>query len=77
MNSKQLALVYLMEECNKVSSLCTQNIHSKNKKNFISDIEYNMGSLFNAMKEVVEEFKLSEKNVETALYEEMDKRNKK
>lgn len=66
-----------MEECNKTSALCTQNIHSKNKKTLNSDIEYQMGALFNAMKEVVENYKLSEKNVETALYEEMDRKNKK
>lgn len=68
--------MYLMEECNKASSLCTKSIHSTKKRNIEPDLEYQMGAIFNAMKEVVEEFKLSEKNVETALYEEMDKRNK-
>lgn len=76
LDSKQLALVYLMEECNKASSLCAKNIHSPSKKGLASDLEYQMGTIFNAMREVVVKFKLDEKNVETALYEEMDKRNK-
>jgi hypothetical protein len=76
MNNKQLALVYLMEECNKIRTLCTMSIHNTNKKNLTADLEHSMGVLFNAMREVVVEFKLKEKNVESALYEEMDNRNK-
>ena len=74
MNKKQLALVYLMEECNKASSHCSKNIH--NKRVSKSDLEYQLGALFNAMREVAVELKLDEKNVETHLYEEMDKRTK-
>ena len=68
--------MYLMEECNKASSLCTKHIHDTKKKNLGPDLEYQMGALFNAMREVVVEFKLEEKNVESALYEEMDSRDK-
>lgn len=76
LDSKQLALVYLMEECNKISSLCAKNIHNTKNKKFESDIEKSMAILFNAMKEVIEEFKVNEDKVEKALYEEVDRRNK-
>lgn len=76
LDSKQLALVYLMEECNKMSSLCAKNIHSTNKKKLNVDIEKHIGSMFNAMKEVADEFKVEEQNVEKHLNEEIDRRNK-
>ena len=76
LDSKQLALVYLMEECNRVSSLCAKSIHNVHKKKFNNDIEQHMGILFNAMREVVEEFKLDEHRVEKSLHEEVDRRNK-
>lgn len=76
LDSKQLALVYLMEECNKVSALCARNIHNIKNKKFENDIEKSIGILFNAMKEVVDEFKVNESRVEKALYEEVDRRNK-
>jgi hypothetical protein len=76
LDSKQLALVYLMEECNKMSSICAKNIHSTSKKKLNSDLEKQIGIMFNAMKEVVEEFKAEEQNVEKYLFEEVDRRNK-
>jgi hypothetical protein len=76
LDSKQLALVYLMEESNKMSSLCAKNIHSTNKKKLNSDIEKQIGSMFNAMKEVADEFKVEEQNVEKHLLEEIERRNK-
>jgi hypothetical protein len=76
LDSKQLALVYLMEECNKMSSLCAKNIHSTNKKKLNADVEKHIGIMFNAMKEVAEEFKVEEKNVEKHLFEEIERRNK-
>jgi len=76
LDSKQLALVYLMEECNKMSSFCAKNIHSTNKKNLVYDVEERIATIFNAMKEVGEEFKVDEKNVEQCLFEEIERRNK-
>lgn len=76
LDSKQLALVYLMEECNKMSSLCAKNIHSTNKKKLHSDIERQIGVMFNAMKEVAEEFKVEEQSVEKHLLDEIERRNK-
>ena len=75
MDKRQLALVYLMEECNKLSSLCVKNIHN-HKKTLKSDLEKNMGSLFNAMRETVVEFDLKESNVEKALNQEVTRKNK-
>ena len=76
LDSKQLALVYLMEECNKMSSLCAKNIHSTNKKKLTNDIEKQIATIFNAMKEVGEEFKVDESTVEKFLFEEIERRNK-
>jgi len=76
LDSKQLALVYLMEESNKMSSLCAKNIHSINKKKLTTDIEKQIAMIFNALKEVGEEFKVDEKNVEKFLFEEIERRNK-
>ena len=76
LDSRQLALVYLMEECNKMSSFCAKNIHSTNKKKLVSEVEERIATIFNAMKEVGEEFKVDEKNVEKSLFEEIDRRNK-
>lgn len=76
LDSKQLALVYLMEECNKMSSLCAKNIHTTNKKKLNSDVEKHIGIIFNALKEVAEEFKLNEQSVEKFLMEEVERRNK-
>ena len=76
MDSKQLALVYLMEEANKMASLCTKNVHSLNKKKTNTDIENQMGVLFSAMKEVAEELKLSEERVEASAYHENERRQK-
>ena len=76
MDSKQLALVYLMEEANRMASICTKNVHAMNKKKTNTDIENQMGVLFSAMKEVAEELKLSEERVESAAYYENERRVK-
>lgn len=76
LDSKQLALVYLMEECNRMSSFCAKNIHSTNKKQLVSQVEERIATIFSAMKEVGEEFKVNEQNVEKCLFEEVDRRNK-
>ena len=74
MDSKQLALVYLMEEANKMAGVCTKNVHSLNKKKTNNDIAEQMGKLFSAMKEVAEELKLDEATVETFAMEEYNRR---
>jgi hypothetical protein len=76
LDSKQLALVYLMEECNKMSAFCAKNIHNVNKRKINIEIEKSIGVMFNAMKEVGEEFKVDEPSVEKFLLEEIERRNK-
>lgn len=74
MDSKQLALVYLMEECNRMASVCTRNVHNLNKKKTNADIEKQFGVLFSAMREVTEEFKLEENNIMVHAQDEYDRR---
>ena len=75
MDSKQLALVYLMEETNRMSSVCTKNVHNLDIKKTKKSLEEQMGILFSAMREVAEEFKLDESNVESAAIQELERRN--
>ena len=74
MDSKQLALVYLMEEANKMASICTKNVHALHRKKTNDDIAQQMGKLFSAMKEVAEELKLDEQSVEVHAFEEYNRR---
>lgn len=74
MDSKQLALVYLMEEANRMASVCTKNVHVVDKKRTLTDLERQMGVLFSAMREVAEEFKLNENNVQDSAETEYQKR---
>ena len=76
MDSKQLALIYLTEEANKMSSICTKNVHSLHKKKINNDISEQMGKLFCAMKEVAEELKLDEQEVEGYAFNEYERRVK-
>jgi hypothetical protein len=76
MDSKQLALVYLMEEANRMSSVCTRNVHSLQKKKTNKDLEKQLGALFSAMREVAEEFKLDEISVQENAEEEYNRRMK-
>ena len=76
MDSKQLALVYLMEEANRMASICTRNVHSLNKKKTNDDLAQQMGKLFSAMREVAEELKLDEQLVEAYTFEEYERRLK-
>lgn len=76
MDSKQLALIYLMEEANKMASICTKNVHSLHKKKTNNDISEQMGKIFVAMKEVVQELKIDEQQLEGYVFEEEDRRNK-
>ena len=76
MDSKQLALVYLMDECNRMASVCTKNVHAINKKKTNTELEEQLGKLFSAMKEVVEEFKLDESTVMSYADKEVERRSK-
>jgi hypothetical protein len=74
MDSKQLALIYLMEEANHMASVCSKNVHSLHKKNTNKDLEKQLGILFSAMREVAEEFKVDENSVQTHAQEEYERR---
>lgn len=74
MDSKQLALIYLTEEANRMASVCTRNVHSLHKKKTNADIEKQLGVLFSAMREVAEEFKVDENNVQKYAEEEYNRR---
>lgn len=74
MDSKQLALVYLMEECNKMATVCTKNVHNLDKKKSQKALEHQLGIVFSALKEVAEEFDLDESNVEKSAMEEYNRR---
>jgi hypothetical protein len=76
MDSKQLALIYLMEEANHMASVCSKNVHSLHKKKTNKDLEKQMGILFSAMREVAEEFKVDENLVQTYAQEEYERRLK-
>ena len=74
MDSKQLALVYLMEEANRMASVCTKNVHAIDKKKTVKDLERQMGVLFSAMREVAEELKLDENSVQDSAENEYKQR---
>ena len=74
MDSKQLALIYLTDEANKMASVCTRNVHSLEKKKATKELERQLGILFSAMREVAEEFKLDEQKVESSAMEEYNRR---
>ena len=76
MDSKQLALIYLTEEANRMASVCTRNVHALQKKKTNSDLEKQLGALFSAMREVAEEFKLDEISVQKNAEEEYNRRLK-
>ena len=74
MDSKQLALVYLMEESNRMASVCTKNVHALDKTKSIKEIEQQFGVLFSAMKEVAEEYRLDEEKIQGYAEKEFVKR---
>lgn len=74
LDSKQMSLVYLMEEANRMATVCTKNVHSLHKKKTNNDIEEQMGRLFSAMREVAAEFKLSEDQIALAAESEFNRR---
>lgn len=76
MDSKQLALIYLTEEANRMASVCTKNVHALNKKKTNNDLAEQMGKLFSAMREVAEEFKLDEQQVEGYTFDEYERRQR-
>jgi hypothetical protein len=76
MDSKQLALVYVIDECNRMVSIASKNINSLDKKKTVQHLEEQIGRLFTAMKEVAEEFKLSENSVYDHATHEYERRQK-
>lgn len=76
MDSKQLALIYLMEEANHMASVCSKNVHAVQKRNTNKDLEKQLGILFSAMREVAEEFKLNENVVQDHAQDEYERRLK-
>ncbi len=74
MDSKQLALVYLTDEANRMAGICTRNVHNLDNKKAKKALEEQLGVLFSAMKEVAEEFKLDESTVESYAMEEYNRR---
>lgn len=76
MDSKQLALIYLMEEANHMASVCSKNVHALHKKKTNKDLEKQLGILFSAMREVAEEFKVDENMVQTYAQDEYERRIK-
>ena len=76
MDSKQLALIYLTDEANRMAGVCNKNVHSLDNKKAKKALEEQMGILFTAMKEVAEEFKLDEYTVENSAMEEYNRRQK-
>lgn len=75
MDSKQLAIIYLMEESNHMSLICSKNIHSHDKKKTYLEITDQLGKLMAACKEVVEELKLQEEEVMQSAETEITRRN--
>lgn len=63
MDSKQLALKYLMNMCDDMADTCDKNINSLDKKKTLRELEKEFGNLLSAIKEVTEEFKLDEQTV--------------
>lgn len=63
MDSKQLALQYLMDSCDDMASACEKNLKSLDKKKTLRDLERNFGDLLASIKEVIEEYKLDEGKV--------------
>jgi hypothetical protein len=61
MNTKQQTLIYLMEESNKLSTLCMRQVPFSTVKNTSKTkmvLEHQIGSLMSALKEVITEFEL-------------------
>jgi cob(I)alamin adenosyltransferase len=76
MDSKQLALIYLTDEANRMAGVCTKNVHILNQKRINNDLAEQLGKLFSAMREVATEFKLDEQQVENFAIQEYERRQK-
>lgn len=63
-----------MDECNRMASVCTRNVHNLDKKKAQKALEEQVGIVFSALKEVAEEFNLDESRVEKSAYEEYQRR---
>ncbi len=74
MDSKQLALIYLTEEANRMAGVCTRNVHSLDKNKAKKQLEEQLGKLFSAMREVGEEFEIDETSTMLHAEKEYDRR---
>lgn len=76
MDSKQLALKYLMNMCDNMADTCEENIDSLDKRKTLRELEKEFGNLLSAIKEVSEEFKLDEARVFQEVEKAIKKRKK-
>jgi len=74
MDSKQLALQYLMDSCDDMASACEKNLKSLDKKKTLRDLERNFGNLLASIKEVIEEYKLDESKVFSEVEKSIERR---
>jgi hypothetical protein len=76
MDSKQLALIYLMEEANKLAGVCTKHVHALHKTKTNAALEEQIGKTFSALREIAEELGINEEKVEKYALEEWERRKK-
>lgn len=74
LDSKQQALVFLMEESNRLASICAHNVNALHKIKTKALLEDQIGVIFAALKEIQEEFTLDEMKVEKSALSAYDKR---
>lgn len=78
MNSKQQALIYLMEEASDLSNLCMRQVHTTRSASQVKiALEQQIGQILSALKETVEEFKLDGERIEFAADREVTNRRAK
>lgn len=76
LDSKQQALIYVMQESSFMASICAKNLNSTDKKRTAKELEENAGILLAALKELIEVYKLKEKEIEGYAMREHDDRRK-
>jgi hypothetical protein len=76
LDSKQQALVFLMEESNRLATVCANHVNALHLSKTKTALEHQLGVLFAAMKEIQTQFKLDEEKVEHAALRAYDKRVK-
>ena len=74
LDSRQQALVFLMEESNRLASICAHNVNALHRTKTKAALESQIGVIFAALKEIQEEFSLDEMRVEKNALDAYDKR---